>query len=90
MVYEDKDPTIDGEWILNLHQILPENENWIWDIATSEIVICIMEKMLGPGVQLYASQLHRKGPLDGHAVPWHQDGNEFVRTMWIPLDDVDR
>jgi hypothetical protein len=89
-IYQEKDPSVDGEWILNIHLLLPVHENWIWTIATSELVISAMEKMLGPGVQLYASQLHKKGPLDGHSVPWHQDGNEHVRTLWIPLDDIDR
>jgi hypothetical protein len=89
-IYREKDPSVDGEWILNLHQILPEDDNWMWSIATNEFVVQMLERMLGPDVQLYASQLHRKGPHSGHEVPWHQDGNDRIRTMWITLDDVDR
>ena len=81
---------IDDEWILNIHQTLPVEENWMWALATNQIVVEILERMLGKGFQLYASQLHRKAPNRGHDVPWHQDGNEKVRTIWITLDDVDR
>eukprot|EP00291_Cryptomonas_curvata_P017810 CAMPEP_0172156830 /NCGR_PEP_ID=MMETSP1050-20130122/3447_1 /TAXON_ID=233186 /ORGANISM="Cryptomonas curvata, Strain CCAP979/52" /LENGTH=106 /DNA_ID=CAMNT_0012825979 /DNA_START=283 /DNA_END=599 /DNA_ORIENTATION=- len=50
----------------------------------------MLETMLGEKIHLYASQLHRKESSSGHEVPWHQDGNDRVRTVWITLDDVDR
>ena len=87
-IYSEKDPKIDGEWILNVHQLLPEDDNWMWEIATNPTLVGILEDMLGKGVNLYASQLHRKEPGGGTDVPWHQDGNEAVRTLWISLDDV--
>ena len=62
----------------------------MWALATSDIVVHMLERMLGKDFQLYASQLHRKAPHSGHEVPWHQDGNDKVRTLWITLDDVDR
>ncbi len=62
----------------------------MWALATDKVVVETIERMLGKDVHLYASQLHRKAPNAGHEVPWHQDGNEKVRTLWITLDPVDR
>ena len=94
-IYAEKAADIDGEWITNLHQLLPQEDNWVWTLATHPVVVGMVELSLGPGAQIYASQLHRKGPATsagggGHAVPAHQDGDARVRTIWITLDDVDK
>jgi hypothetical protein len=62
----------------------------MWSLATNKFVVDMLEKMLGEKIHLYASQLHRKESTSGHEVPWHQDGNDKVRTVWIFLDNVDR
>jgi hypothetical protein len=62
----------------------------MWSLATNRFIVEMIEKMLGEKICLYASQLHRKESSRGHEVPWHQDGNDKVRTVWITLDDVDR
>mmetsp|Transcript_8763 Transcript_8763/g.13902 ORF Transcript_8763/g.13902 Transcript_8763/m.13902 type:complete len:224 (-) Transcript_8763:503-1174(-) len=63
----------------------------MWALASHPFVVQMMEASLGTGVQLYASQLHRKPPLDGGTVvPMHQDGDSKVRTLWIALDRVDQ
>jgi hypothetical protein len=94
-IYEQKAASVDGEWITNLHQVLAEDDNWMWGLATHPVIIRMVESSLGPGVQLYASQLHRKEPAadgrgGGHVVPAHQDGDGNVRTVWITLDAVDK
>ena len=94
-IYREKAPGVDGEWITNLHQLLPPEDNWMWALATHPVVIRMVELSLGPDAQIYASQLHRKGPATsadrgGHAVPAHQDGDARVRTIWITLDHVDQ
>ena len=94
-IYAEKAPFVDGEWITNIHQLLPMDDNWMWALATHPVVLEMVEESLGTGAQLYASQLHRKSPATahgggGHAVPVHQDGDAHVRTIWITLDDVDQ
>lgn len=94
-IYQEKHPAVDGEWILNIHQVLPKEANWMWSLATDPFIVQMLDATLGPGSQLYASQLHRKAPASaaegggGHEVPWHQDGSDKVRTIWIALDPVD-
>ena len=94
-IYREKAAGVDGEWITNVHQLLPQHDNWMWALATHPVILKMVELSLGPGAQIYASQLHRKAPADsagggGHAVPLHQDGDAKVRTIWICLDDVDQ
>ena len=93
-IYREKAAGVDGEWITNVHQLLPPHANWMWALATHPVIVKMVELSLGPGAQIYASQLHRKGPADsvdggGHVVPLHQDGDAKVRTIWICLDAVD-
>ena len=101
MIYTNKAERIDGEWILNLHQQLPPSDNWMWELATSPPIVAMLRAQIGPNIVLYCSQLHTKFPVDAErssasvellgrnsAVPWHQDGNVEVRTLWIALDDV--
>jgi hypothetical protein len=94
-IYRDKAAGVDGEWITNVHQLLPQHDNWMWALATHPVILKMVELSLGPGAQIYASQLHRKAPADsadggGHVVPLHQDGDAKVRTIWICLDAVDQ
>eukprot|EP00750_Incisomonas_marina_P002653 INCI12537.1.p1 GENE.INCI12537.1~~INCI12537.1.p1 ORF type:complete len:282 (+),score=37.47 INCI12537.1:34-879(+) len=98
-VYRNKSPGVDGEWILNLHQQLPRESNWMWALATAPFIVKLLQSQLGPNVVLYCSQLHCKRrfqtqsdegdqPGFNSAVPWHQDGGANVRTLWIALDPV--
>ena len=43
---------LDGEWIEQLHQSLPKEHNWVWDIATHPRVIAAMVRHLGPDLVL--------------------------------------
>lgn len=87
-VYRLKDSEVHDEWVLGLHQMLPETNNWMLDLATEPRLLDMIEKHLGPNLVLFSTQLATKRPNSGCFVPWHQDG-ERCRTVWIPLDDID-
>lgn len=40
------DHGIDTEWIMNLHQSLPADDNWMWELATHPVVLAIMRAHL--------------------------------------------
>eukprot|EP01126_Amoeba_proteus_P064912 TRINITY_DN9142_c0_g1_i1.p1 TRINITY_DN9142_c0_g1~~TRINITY_DN9142_c0_g1_i1.p1 ORF type:complete len:280 (+),score=61.00 TRINITY_DN9142_c0_g1_i1:219-1058(+) len=77
------------EWLMNLHQQLPDDDNWLWDLATHPKLLSILRQHLGENIILYSSQIFVKPPEGGHLVPWHQDGTT-LRTVWITLDAVDK
>ena len=144
-----KHPSVENEWVLQLHEHLPRG-NWMWALATHPALVRLATDQLGADVVLYASQIASKpprgtarrsggrgggqcggesgrgggesgrgggegaggggagaggrgrgvgverGPRDeqvavggGANIPWHQDGDESVCTVWVVLDDVD-
>lgn len=87
-IYKEKRKQIHDEWVLSLHQMLPEDDNWMWTLATYPLIIDIVTQVLGPDVVLFSTQLATKRPRSGEIVPWHQDGERCV-TLWLTLDDVD-
>jgi hypothetical protein len=147
-----KHPSVENEWVLQLHEHLPRG-NWMWALATHPALVRLATDQLGADVVLYASQIASKPPLGtarrsggrgggqggdpcggesgrggggessrgggegaggggagaggrgggvgrgprdeqvavggGANIPWHQDGDESVCTVWVALDDVD-
>ena len=80
-------------WIMNLHQVLPREDNWMWKLATDPRILEIVRMHYGPDFVFNSSQILVKPPTTedaagGREVPWHQDG-QIIRTLWICLDDVD-
>ena len=59
-VYRAKAPSIDGEWVLNLHQQLGAGGGWVWALASSPFVVKLLQAQLGPNIVLYCSQIHAK------------------------------
>ena len=120
MILSSRDPECEEQWLLQIHQLLPRANNWMWELATAPFVVSVVSSFLGPRPLLYCSQisdksaigsrLRRKRETEGskasrkrkrswsgeggdepfqQAVPWHQDGDSKVLTLWLPLDDVD-
>ena len=78
---------------MNIHQLLPREKNWMWDLGTDPHLLDIVQKHLGPNFVLNSTQLLVKPPVSvdadgGRYMPYHQDG-QILRTIWLPLDDVD-
>ena len=42
-IYREKAPSVDGEWITNLHQLLPPEDNWMWALATHPTILKMVE-----------------------------------------------
>lgn len=70
-------------------------ERWLWELATEEKVLDMVEKQVGPNIVLWSTHLLCKPPLTGIDVPWHQDApywnitGKLAPAVWIPLDDID-
>ena len=92
-VYAEKHEDIDPEWVLNLHLDDEKHGQWIKRIACHPKLVSYLrrEEHFGPDrdFYLYCSQCSTK-PARGECshVPWHQDGDGTVRTVWIALDDI--
>jgi len=91
-IYAEKHEDIDHEWVIHLHldQI---HGSWVRKIACHPKLVAHLRKNehFGPKqkIYLYCSQLSTKRPGGKCAhVPWHQDGDGTVRTVWIALDDI--
>lgn len=70
-----------------------ENDAVFMKYAKLDCVLDIVEKLLGPDIKLFGSQLFMKPP-GGVEKPYHQDSSYFpiepmaLVTCWIALDDV--
>ena len=42
---------------MNLHQLLPRESNWMWDLCTDPHILDIIEKHLGPNFVINSTQL---------------------------------
>ena len=80
----------DEEWLLNIHQLLPTEKNWMIELASAPGLLKHLRRHLGPDIALYCSQICVKSAGQGRHVPWHQDGDESVRTVWIVLDEISK
>eukprot|EP00939_MAST-03C_sp_MAST-3C-sp1_P001325 g1325.t1 len=92
-VWRFKHPSVQKSWLMNLHEILPQDRNWIWKLATEPAIVDIVRHHLGKHFVFNSAQILVKPPMSedskgGRIIPWHQDG-QIIRTFWICLDDVD-
>ena len=83
-------PHIEG-----MNGLPPEiTERWL-ALCRTPALLDAVERVIGPDVILWGSQLFCKPAGTGLAVPWHQDGHFWpIRplatcTVWIAIDDVD-
>ena len=84
------DARADKEWIMNLHQLLPPGNNWMWALANEPKIVSAVQRCLkSTAVVLYCSQLAVRPAHSRTYTPWHQDGEGgSVCTLWICLDRV--
>lgn len=89
-VLAECDARVDREWILNLHQLLPPDNNWVWALANEPKLVAAVQRCLKSSeVVLYCSQLAVRHAGSKSYTPWHQDGQGgAVCTVWICLDRV--
>ena len=87
-VLEHMRSSCDEEWLLNIHQLLPADKNWMLELASASGLLQHLRRHLGPEIALYCSQICVKSAKRGCHVPWHQDGDASVRTVWIVLDEI--
>jgi ectoine hydroxylase-related dioxygenase (phytanoyl-CoA dioxygenase family) len=64
-------------------------------VASSPVLVSLVESLIGPGLSVYFSQIFFKPPEGGGPKPAHQDNYYFgpndlegVVTAWIALDDA--
>lgn len=66
------------------------------NVARTPEVLDMVEQVLGPDFALWNSSFFAKPAVNGHATPWHQDGEYWpIRplatcTVWIAVDDATR
>jgi hypothetical protein len=46
-IWRGKDTRTQDAWLMNLHQVLPEEENWMWHLATHPVLLNIIAAHLG-------------------------------------------
>lgn len=67
----------------------------LWDIATDDRILDLVEDLIGPNILCWATAVLSKKPHDPRAVPWHQDAGFWslsparTVTVWLAIDDAD-
>ena len=73
--------------------ILHYDESFI-EFCKNEIILNYVEQILGSNFALWNSSFFAKPAINGHATPWHQDGQYWpIRplatcTVWLAIDDA--
>lgn len=83
-------PDLQPDEIYSAHQIEP----WLMELVSAPAVLDIIERVIGPNIVVWSSQLICKAPRTGRAIPWHQDATYWnvagkMTSLWLALDDVD-
>ncbi|MDA9648973.1 phytanoyl-CoA dioxygenase family protein [Alphaproteobacteria bacterium] len=72
--------------------ILSYDEGFL-DFCKNEKILDYISQLIGPDFALWNSSFFAKPPIDGHATPWHQDGQYWpIRplatcTVWLAIDN---
>lgn len=85
-----------GRGLTRLHSRHLDNE-FLWRIASSDVILDSVEDLLGPNVLLFGTRLFCKYPSDEKFVSWHQDTYQgtwgleppIALTVWYAIDDCD-
>jgi len=73
--------------------VLSYDEGFL-DFCKNEIILNFVEQLIGPNFALWNSSFFAKPAINGHATPWHQDGQYWpIRplatcTVWLAIDDA--
>ena len=66
------------------------------EMSKNEKILDYVSQLIGPDFALWNSSFFAKPPIDGHATPWHQDGQYWpIRplatcTVWIAIDEANK
>ena len=72
--------------------VLSYDEGFL-DFCKNEKILDFVSQLIGPNFALWNSSFFAKPAIDGHATPWHQDGQYWpIRplatcTVWLAIDD---
>ena len=72
--------------------ILSYDESFL-EFCSDQTILNYVEQLIGPDFALWNSSFFAKPAIDGHATPWHQDGQYWpIRplatcTVWLAIDD---
>ena len=67
----------------------------LWDIATNQRILDLVEDVVGPNIICWATAVLSKRAGDPKRVPWHQDASFWqlsparTTTVWLAIDDAD-
>jgi len=84
-------PEVPPDEMIGTHQQGP----WVFELATQQKVLDMIERQIGPDIVLWATHLLCKPPRTGQLIPWHQDApywnvkGRFGASAWIAFDDID-
>ena len=76
-----------------LHHNMLVNDPFVHRLVGDDRLLDIAEHFIGPNIALFAAHYIAKGPGDGQAVGWHQDGTYWplepmeVTTLWVAGTD---
>ena len=72
--------------------ILSYDESFL-EYCSDKTILSYVEQLIGPDFALWNSSFFAKPAIDGHATPWHQDGQYWpisplaTCTVWLAIDD---
>lgn len=81
-----------GNYGINCYQARMRS---LWDIATDDRILDLVEDLIGTNIICWASAILSKKPKDPKQVPWHQDASFWkltparTVTVWLAIDDAD-
>ena len=73
--------------------VLSYDEGFL-EFCKNETILDYVEQLIGPDFALWNSSFFAKPALNGHATPWHQDGQYWpikplaTCTVWLAIDDA--
>jgi len=73
--------------------ILSYDESFL-EFCRNDTILDYVEQLIGPDFALWNSSFFAKPALNGHATPWHQDGQYWpikplaTCTVWLAIDDA--
>ena len=73
--------------------ILSYDESFL-EFCRNKTILDYVEQLIGPDFALWNSSFFAKPALNGHATPWHQDGQYWpikplaTCTVWLAIDDA--
>ena len=61
--------------------ILSYDESFL-EFCSDQTILNYVEQLIGPDFALWNSSFFAKPAIDGHATPWHQDGQYWPLDLW--------